>query len=353
MPVPEYYVPNVGDKVKFRTIHHYAQFDDIHEWAWLRVIAVSTEIKLEVLDGAKPTGQFVSVPLFATQFGRKCSFIRQPLAWEPVYKISVDGQAEKEKMESWLTDGHGIAIFRSAELGSCRTSYVRGDAVQNGEKPHWSMELLETIYDKDRVVITDWHSARDKLACLKLNAKVLAEKLHAGSLVHEKCRYLTQQARELYAHFIKVGASIELVAVGYGMLQRTKTKYEPVGVLEYRHTGESEKTATRSDADRRCIAIVPPPDFWSLGTVLREKLIRSFPYLRELQANGEFGETDLYCSHHPQHFAPDDYPFYWGIKEWDAGGGADDDVRDKPRPRMGFAWRTVDTNDLKIKGKDE
>jgi len=73
---------------------------------------------------------------------------KKPLGWEEVYELvsSVKGLQE---IENWLNAKRGVAVWVSQDLSSAgRLMFTPGDAADS--KPHWSMALVEVVYEPKR-----------------------------------------------------------------------------------------------------------------------------------------------------------------------------------------------------------
>jgi hypothetical protein len=134
------YVPEVGKRVKFTDLYHYAE-RHLPGWAWLLVEQADADVcTLRVLDGNKPTDLVTCVPTW---------LIEPPLCWEPEYTMTAGSVKEAEQLREWFHARGGIAIWASQALECAgRMLFTPGDRT---DKPHWSMELVEVVTDLARL----------------------------------------------------------------------------------------------------------------------------------------------------------------------------------------------------------
>lgn len=250
MPIPEYYVPAVGDKVKLETFDDYKQFAPgvSGSWNWFIVEEVvdSTDtrpeyerllsagghvVKMMCTDGGEKQGDPIIVPCAIKEgFGWR-QVIQAPIGWEPKYTIHARNTKECAKLRDWLDSGRGIKIWQSQDL-SClgRQNFTPGDV----EEGHWSMGAIETVHDPDRVEIIDAHAERMKVALKDMNhAKALDAACEISGEVAGQFKALVDAYIEEYNGPLQ-NNRIHVVKTGYGVFQRTKTLFEGFGYLRYK-----------------------------------------------------------------------------------------------------------------------
>jgi len=129
------------------------------------------------------------------------------------HTIYCQNAEEAAKVRSWLENGRGINVWISQELSSAgRTMYTPGD---RNDKPHWSMELDETVRDPARIEIIDeeevarkkalsifdkawpvqdafpeeaWGQAKKQIAAYKATLPDTIEIMHDGILAVAYCK---------------------------------------------------------------------------------------------------------------------------------------------------------------------
>jgi hypothetical protein len=150
------WIPLPGYQAKLKAFHQYAELPEDPEtprpgvWSDIKVLEVKPSqlnpenILLEVEEvqnslTPKPKNWHGIIPL---------ENLSPPFAWEPKYKVIVDSKEKAEMFLSWANIG--VHVWSCVDLGSSpgrkRFTPARPIAETNGvAKPHWSVDLTETI----------------------------------------------------------------------------------------------------------------------------------------------------------------------------------------------------------------
>lgn len=157
------YKPKVEETFNLKLFEHYTYLK-LPVWAWLKCKEVQEDanfVTAEVLNGAEPTGQIVTIPV---------GMIEKPLGWEEVYTITASSKEQAEKCLSWFA--HGIYVWTNCNMSSRACG---GHAFQSAETvkeaPHWKYagkptEVVPAADCAQRFIVKweEFRSTPDKLS---------------------------------------------------------------------------------------------------------------------------------------------------------------------------------------------
>lgn len=238
MPAPDFYTPNIGDRVKLVSIEEYiARGVGDHVWSWFRVVEILTAlddspypvlVKLQLTNGpADVEGVTIIVPPAEKEAVGYRQVISPPLGWEPVYTIYTYGKKQTEMLQSWLDDGRGIKVRQSMDLGCAgRQSFTPGDNDAN----HWSMKAIEIVKDPDRIKIVDRRIERFQQA---MKNCAFARSMDALAEISGKMEGELKALADARVIEIKTNPRIKIVKTGCGVIQRTAKGSPPNGFADF------------------------------------------------------------------------------------------------------------------------
>lgn len=130
-----HYIPEIGARVKLKTWEDYSN-RDLPMWAWLRVYRLDSTapdayVKVEILNGAESSGEYVYVPLAS---------IDPPIGWQPRYTITCTPD-KVDAVLGWMS--RGVVVRQSQYIGDGSTAF---QPLDNSPQPHWKYgEVTEVI----------------------------------------------------------------------------------------------------------------------------------------------------------------------------------------------------------------
>lgn len=242
MTVPEFYVPNVGDKVKLATIGQYQLYaPDRTWWSWFVVKEVRNDktARLVQYDEGVERGAPLVIPIAFKEGNIWRQVIQAPTGWEPKYTIHAKNADEIAKMKDWLESGRGIKVWQSQDL-SCagRQVFTPGDV----EQVHWSMGSLEVIHDPDRIKFVDVLDERMRIATKNINhAGALDAACQISAEIAGQFKALVDDYLEEFGERLKKN-NVVVIETGYGVLQRTIRTFDGFGYVRYRDPQRSSES---------------------------------------------------------------------------------------------------------------